>query len=323
MKKVILVGGTPFSGSTVFHMMLANDPKGLAIGEVKSLFLPVLAKHTQPECSCEEPNCSFWNRIRKQGADHLYETIFDLCPQVDTIVDSSKFPFWIDRQNKQLPAKGIQVENVLIWKTPVEYAASCWKRREIFPRNWQQWARDWVDYHRLYLSLVQNWQGVQYANLAANSAQTLTAVGNYLGLPYFPGKERFWEKPQHVLFGNRAARGVPKARKPNTEEQKSATRATLPASVEETIQHEAAFVRLQKVLLQCDILGNNLPPLHGKDNDLHPTSNHTSNSVVSRTANGANSLQAQRLSWPMVEYRRLRAATLTTIGHYRYGKNLP
>ena len=59
MKKVIFIGGTSYSGSTFFDMILANDPKGFSCGEVNALFNPYRPHHTDPLCGCGDINCDF------------------------------------------------------------------------------------------------------------------------------------------------------------------------------------------------------------------------------------------------------------------------
>ena len=43
---------------------------------------------------------------------------------------------------------------------------------------------------------------VNYNDLAENPKGTLEKICLVLNMPYFDGKERFWEKPHHYLFGS-------------------------------------------------------------------------------------------------------------------------
>jgi hypothetical protein len=200
VRKVIFVGSTPFSGSTFFHMILANDPRGFSCGEVRSLFQPRAAHHIKPECGCGNEQCDVWTRVHHGGEDNLYETIFGLFPEVEFIVDSSKSPFWIRSQSERLSRKGIEVKNIVIWKTPLEFAYSC--KRRAYKKDWD---KEWITYYRLYATLVDHWRSVAYRPLTRDPA-VLERACDYLGIPHFQGKERFWEKTQHALFGNYSAR---------------------------------------------------------------------------------------------------------------------
>lgn len=199
-KKVIFVGGTAYSGSTFFDMTLGNDPAGFSIGEVYALFRPYRAHHVNPVCGCGDQACDFWSQLLAGGEQNLYQTIFQMKPEVSFIVDSSKDPFWISRQTQYLKDGGIETKNIVIWKTPLELAHSYKKRGQI-----DAWERSWVNYFRLYHTKVRGWRSVPYADYARDPA-VLESICRYLDIPYFVGKEEFWLKKHHLLFGNESAR---------------------------------------------------------------------------------------------------------------------
>lgn len=198
-KKVIFVGGTAYSGSTFFHMMLGNDPAGFACGEVRWSFHPHRPDHVDRLCSCGNPNCWIWRTVLKDGEKKVYESIFDAFPEVSFIVDSSKNPYWIHDQSNYLRSQGFETSHVLLWKSPTEFAAS--KRK----RNEPGWAGDWSKYHRLYFSLIEEFGLLSYQTLS-NDPSSLAAVCEYVDISYFAGKENFWEKEHHVLGGNYSAK---------------------------------------------------------------------------------------------------------------------
>jgi hypothetical protein len=200
MKKVIFVGGTSYSGSTFFDMTLGNDPAGFSVGEVYALFHPYRPHHIEPPCGCGDAACTIWSEILAAGEEKLYETLFALNPEAEFIVDSSKDPFWIARQVERLQRAGIETRHILIWKTPLELAASFKKRDEL-----AAWEKSWVNYYRLYHTLVSGWRSVPYAAYTQDTA-VLPAICAYLDIPYFAGKEAYWEKTHHLLFGNDSAR---------------------------------------------------------------------------------------------------------------------
>ena len=201
MKKVIFVAGTAYSGSTFFHMMLANDPNGFACGEVRSLLEPRKANHQNISCSCGQNPCPEWKSVKERGGKHWVDIIFQNHPHIDTLVVSSKSPIWIQQQNHILKRKGIDFKNILIWKTPAEYGQSM-KRRGFF----HEWERSFVNYYRLYAALIEEWRAVRYEDLVKNDEAVLEIVCDYLKIPYFSGKAKFWERSYHVLAGNSSAR---------------------------------------------------------------------------------------------------------------------
>jgi len=199
-KKVIFIGGSSYSGSTMLDMMLANSPEGFSAGEVHALFHPYRPHHFNPECGCGNPDCDFWLKVRDAGEAHLYESIFNLLPDVKFIVDSSKNPWWIKKQDKILERKGIEVHHLLIWKEPASFAHSMLKRKR------KGWEKAWKNYYRLYLTLCDHYISVAYSNLVQFPEQVLTELCSKCGLAYHEGMEKFWQKQHHTLFGNESAK---------------------------------------------------------------------------------------------------------------------
>lgn len=202
MKKVIFIGGTSFSGSTFFAMTVGNDPHGFAGGEIRFLFHPEREIHVHENwtCGCADPTCGLWSKVLKNGETHLYQTIFDEYPDVNFIVDSSKNVLWANEQTERLAKQGIEAHNLLIWKTPLELAASLRKRGRL------EGLHHWTRYHRLFASVISEWRSVAYRRYTQDQDAVLQAVCDTIGIPMFPGKDRFWEKSHHVLGGNPSAR---------------------------------------------------------------------------------------------------------------------
>lgn len=198
--KVVFVGGTAFSGSTMFDMILANDPNGFSCGEVEALFYPFRRHHLAPVCGCGESRCDLWRVVYRNGRKRLYETIFGQNPKLSFIVDSSKSTLWIRSQSQQLRRDGIDVRNILIWKTPEEFRKSRAKRG-----CENGWLRTWVNYHRQYFSYIGDWKSVPYADLVTDPG-ALKAVCRWLDIPWFAAKEQFWRHRHHTLFGNTSAK---------------------------------------------------------------------------------------------------------------------
>ena len=187
-KKVIFIGGSSFSGSTMLDMMMANSLEGFSSGEVYALFRPFRHHHFKPECGCGNADCDFWPRVREAGEKHLYETIFQLLPDISFIVDSSKDPWWIQTQTEYLQRNGTEVYLLLIWKEPAAFAHSMMKRK----RN--GWEMAWKNYYRLYFTLIDKYISVPYSALARHPEQILQDLCKACGLEYQQGKGQIFEK---------------------------------------------------------------------------------------------------------------------------------
>ncbi len=199
-KKVIFIGGTAYSGSTFLDMVLANSPDGFSCGEINALFYPYRKHHLNPVCGCGDSACDVWRVVKEGGVKRLYQTIFELYPEVNVIVDSSKDPAWIRNRSNDLREAGIAVEHVLIWKTPEEFFASRSKRGKT-----KGWEREWVNYHRYYFSRIENWVSLPYKVLVS-SVDALEQLCDLVGISFFEGKEEYWNKKHHTLFGNTSAK---------------------------------------------------------------------------------------------------------------------
>ena len=200
-KKVIFVGSTSYSGSTMMDLVLANDPKGFSCGELSFIYRPEQAHHLTPRCACADPTCRIWQNLEGVPEKEFYTAFFAQHPEIDFAVDSSKDPLWIARQRRYLAAAGIDSAVLIIWKDPLEIGASFKSRGKL-----DLWKRHWMNYHRLLVhQLGSDFITLSYRDFATSPAR-LEEVCRQLGIPYFEGKERYWEHVHHTLFGNRSAR---------------------------------------------------------------------------------------------------------------------
>lgn len=200
-RTVVFVDGTMFSGSTFLQYQIANDPVGFAGGEIAWLFWPTRVAHVNRLRYCSSESLTLWREVHRRGVEKLYQTIFELRPDVRFIVDSSKSPYWSGLQESYLRDTDIEVKRLLVWKTPVELAASMRKRN-----RFSEWQKTWLGYHRLYASLVQDWRAISYRFLASEPDEALKAICGYLDVPYFEGKAEYWRREYVALGGNMTAR---------------------------------------------------------------------------------------------------------------------
>lgn len=198
---LIRIAGTAYSGSTALDLMLANADNAFSCGEIDALFRPYRLHHFSPECGCGDPACSVWKVIREAGETQWLAGVRRLFPQTEWVVDSSKDLNWIHDQNIVARRLGVPVHNILIWKTPADYAYSRFKRGKL-----RGWLRAYINYHARYLSIVNDWIGVPYSQLAAEPASTLASVCGLMGMPYEAGKEQYWNRTHHTLFGSHSAK---------------------------------------------------------------------------------------------------------------------
>jgi len=306
MKKVIFVGGTAYSGSTFFHMVLANDPRGFACGEIRWLFRPQKPSHVNRACACGDPACDLWRKVLRNGEENLYKTIFELHPEVEFIVDSSKNPFWIRNQSDNLQRQGIQSKHILIWKTPLEFAHSTKKKNRL-----TNWDTEWINYHRLYFAMVPEWRSVCYSALTQDPL-VLAKACERMDIPYFPGKEQFWEKVHHVYDGNRSARfhlyeeerAKKMLRETEDDEKINEYRSIYYNNIEDRALEAIVVQSFEKHKLFRPILDS-----------------LSSHSVVNETVVSSD-VAGLELPALIVHLRKLKHWTMDQVGHYKYGRAL-
>ncbi len=204
MNKVIFIAGTAYSGSSMLNMILGNSSNSFAIGEVRGLFHPTKKYHINPECGCGNPKCNVWLEIQKHGKkNNIYRTIFNNYNNIETIIESSKDPFWIKKQINQLHKIGIKTKLILIWKTPEEFALSKLKRNEI-----KFWDRAWINYHKLFFQMFKDcdWYTIKYKDLVKNRNSEIKKLCELYDLKFHHRMIFFWEKKHHILFANTSSK---------------------------------------------------------------------------------------------------------------------
>jgi hypothetical protein len=306
--KVIFVAGTELSGSTFLNMVLANDPKAFACGEAAHYLLPTRPDHPHLRCACGDPDCRIWQQIKDRGADRAYETILDLFPEIGIIVDSSKNPFWISQQSERLAGEGIRTKRILIWKTPLEIAHSFNKRGHV-----ELWERQWVNYHRLYASLVSDWRAVKYRRFVED-LDVLERACDYLEIPFFTEKKQYWEKVHHVIGGNHAAKIHLYAGGSSLYESSMARDASITEETARQVHRKVYYQNVADEQLQIQVaervsrsavIGEVLRMLEARD--------------VSSEEPAGPPPSLVRMSWLAIGLRKLKRETVLRAGRLRYG----
>ena len=179
MKKVIFIGGTSYSGSTLLDMILSNDEKGFSLGEINAIFRPYRLHHLQ--LRTELLSNKVWEKIILDGENKLLPNLFETYQNVDFFVDSSKDPFWIKNQNDILNAKNIKFYNLLIYKTPEELSHSFHKRGILSSLE-----KHIKSYYTMYYYLIQNFVSISYKDLTTSN-YLIKKICDYLEINYFEG----------------------------------------------------------------------------------------------------------------------------------------
>lgn len=205
MKKVIIVTGTTSSGSTMLNRMLGNSPAGFSVGEIHALFWPFRPPHLlkSNKCYCNDNQCSFWGDIKNGGEKKVYKHLFEKLCDVNFMVESSKDILWIKKQIKYIKKNNYELIPIIIYKTPLEYAYSLYKRNI----SKEFWYGSWITSHLRLFYVIDDFLTVKFRDLVIDPAKKLQKICNKIGINYFKGKEKFWNDDfTHFLFGSRSSR---------------------------------------------------------------------------------------------------------------------
>jgi len=197
MATVINVGGTSRSGSTMLHLILGNAPDAFACGEAISWFRPEKTHHFKLDCACGKPDCPVWRDLKSIPENKFYPAAFKKL-SINYLIDSSKELSWLLDTRHWTGKYGINNINLFIWKDPLDLAYSFWKRE--YKKD--AWRKHFVTYFQRVQETGLPILAVYYNELVLSPEQKVEEICAAIGIPYFTGKERFWEKEQHHLFGS-------------------------------------------------------------------------------------------------------------------------
>jgi hypothetical protein len=203
MGTVINICGPSYSGTTMLELMLANAPDAFCCGEVAFWFRPLRTNHLVLKCDCGAEPCAVWERFKRLPEREFHNAVFQTLG-VKYVTDSSKDLSWVVDANRWALDADHSVVNLVLRKSPEAFLYSNWKRTPSRPLRITLW---W--YRRYYARLAQlglPYATVNYHRLSSAPAEQLACASRIAGIEYFPGKEQFWNRTHHLLFGNLSTR---------------------------------------------------------------------------------------------------------------------
>jgi hypothetical protein len=255
MKKLINICGTARSGSTMVDLIIGNDPKGFSLGEVYAWFRPFRSHHFKIICSCEGYNCP-WDQLMKLKESEFHKECFEIL-DVNILVDSSKDLPWVIDSNITAGNIGISVYNILLYKDPVSFFYSFWKRGVSINKARRN---EFLKYYKRFFESNLPFIAVNYDKLVSDPAAALENLCQKLGIPYFEGKERFWEKAHHHLFGSRGTRKQVEKSKSIIREKEDYPQEfkNIIPKIEADNRHDKEFLSIFEKLEAHELWNNNL-----------------------------------------------------------------
>ncbi|MCD4720412.1 MAG: sulfotransferase [Desulfobacula sp.] len=200
MAKIINVLGTGRSGTTLIDLILGNDKNGFSLGEIYAWFRPFRTHHFNIVCSCDSPHCP-WKQLKHLKEKDFFEKAFEILKN-DFFVDSSKFLPWVIDSNERAISQNIIVHNILLYKEPINLIYSFWKRGRTIKNAIKAYKKYYSRFFQTSLPFI----ALNYNRFVSNPEDMLQRLCTIINIPYFHGKENFWEKEHHHLFGSLGTR---------------------------------------------------------------------------------------------------------------------
>lgn len=252
---VISIGCPSRSGSTMLDLMLGNAYNSFSLGEVYAKFRPFRSYHLDPQCGCGNLDCRYRKVISECSRRSLYTTCFEKF-DVEYLIDSSKRLSWIIDASKVAEGRNYRYINVLIYKNPIELSHSFFKRGHD-PMFWRNY---YVLYYRRFFSTGMPFVAVNYNDFMAGLPDSLERLCTAINMPYFSGKERFWEKQHHHYFGSGGVRRLLQSDNPVLwrEESFSPEFEAIIPSIETRVQNDSEVQGVSKILRENDVLTHDL-----------------------------------------------------------------
>jgi hypothetical protein len=191
--QIVLVLGTPYSGSTLLDMLLGNTAEAFSLGEITSAFRPTKKVHLDRLCSCGAASCGRWDRWADLPARDAHRAIAET-ERVTTLIDSSKYLTWASDVVRWNPDATIRA--VVTYKTPAQFATSATKHG--FTRPFLTYTR----YHKRLDNLEIPYVTSSFDDLVADPAGTLKALRTAAGMAYASGDEDLRTARSHHFAGN-------------------------------------------------------------------------------------------------------------------------
>lgn len=194
-KKVIQIGGTVRSGTTITGLLLGTTRNAMMLGEIEHLFKPYTTNHRRAIEVLKKDKA--WSRILSADKRDLYEAIFNEFPKVETLIDSSKDPFWFEDKAR---SSGVDIRVLVTYKKLHELDES-FKKRDM-----KNSRKVFVNYYRRFFTLFPNAKTCHSISLLSSEGN-LKKVYAYLDLQYAKVNLEYDEEDHPNFFGSKTVKG--------------------------------------------------------------------------------------------------------------------
>ncbi len=269
-KTVIMVCSPSRSGSTMMDLMLGNAPNAFSLGEVHAHYRPWRNHHFHSECMCGQADCPVRKSLIQHPARNIHAAVFEE-QQVDWVIDSSKNLVWLLDVNKWLRSRPVRIIHLLLYKDIPSLAYSFFRRSG----DPYQWIFEYKQYYGRIFELGIPVTTINFEWLTHDISKNFPFVCDRLQMPYFEGKEKFWEKEHHYFFGSGTVAALlrgEKERKIQPRTVYSEAFLKILPDIQKRIEQDREIQQIRKRLEALDITKekNDIQPLEGSKLSSYP-----------------------------------------------------
>ncbi len=200
MKKIIYILGGARTGTTMLDAILGNAPDAFSCGEMYAWFRPWHINHYSIDCACGNATCPIWTKLKEYSEKEIYDAIFNEL-NVNYLIDSSANLAWVIDHNLRLSNR-YDIINLVIWKDPITLYYSYWKRDIKKLTGLHSFSSNFKKYYGNIIKSGLPFYSIKYEDFVNDTSKVLKRLCEIIDIPYFEGKERFWEKEHHFLYGS-------------------------------------------------------------------------------------------------------------------------
>lgn len=204
-RKVVFIAGANWSGSTLVGCILGASRHAFEpfhVGEAHSFFRPDKPNYGRPRGVSRVTK--FWDSVdHTVGPENAY---LEIARKSDTrvIVDSSKAIPWLATQMEVCRDIGAEFILLVTFRPFEAFFRSAEKKRGDAAAALQNLRY----YDRFFEELDENveWASVNIENLVRHPERSTKILCDYTGIPYFPGKSKYWKYHLFHLYGSSSQR---------------------------------------------------------------------------------------------------------------------
>jgi hypothetical protein len=206
LERVVFIAGANWSGSTLTGAVLGANSgspfEHFHIGEAHALFRPESLKFG--DLSFAKKFTDFWSEVDVNvGPQGAYDAIAKHS-KARILIDSSKAIVWLGVQRRVCEELGVPLLPLVTFRGFAGILQSAIRRKKGSKAGF----KNLHYYQRLFASglLGDNWISVDTEALVLEPAKMTQLLCRATGIPYFEGKEKYWNYPLLHLSGGATQR---------------------------------------------------------------------------------------------------------------------